>query len=298
MKRKWNHDEIVRDWSLGSTEREWANQRTPANRLGFALLLKGFELEGGFPRGPHEIPSEAVEHIAAQLGVNPRDWASFDWKGRSSERQRARIRELLGFREPSGRDCQNLRAWLVTEAIDHERSETRLQDAVRARCREARIERPSTRQLSLVVTTALAKFDDGFATTTLERLSDAVRERLDALLTTEGRPGDRAVLHTLREDPGNVSLKNIQKALARLAIIDELELPPGLFDDASSRTLQAFHDRSEVEEPYELRRHPEELRYTLLAAYCHVRGRQLTDALVDLFIATVHRVGFRAERRV
>jgi len=36
----------------------------------------------------------------------------------------------------------------------------------------------------------------------------------------------------------------------------------------------------------------------LLAASCHVRGREATDSLTDLLIATVHRIGSRAEKRV
>ena len=47
-----------------------------------------------------------------------------------------------------------------------------------------------------------------------------------------------------------------------------------------------------------MRRHPTAIRLTLLAAFCHVRGREITDALVDLLIATVHRIGATAEKRV
>ena len=53
-----------------------------------------------------------------------------------------------------------------------------------------------------------------------------------------------------------------------------------------------------AEELHELRRHPPAIRLTLLAAFCPVRGREITDALVDLLIATVHRIGATAEKRV
>jgi hypothetical protein len=47
-----------------------------------------------------------------------------------------------------------------------------------------------------------------------------------------------------------------------------------------------------------LRDHPQPLRLTLLAALLHARERELTDTLVDLLIATVHRVAAREEKRV
>jgi hypothetical protein len=37
---------------------------------------------------------------------------------------------------------------------------------------------------------------------------------------------------------------------------------------------------------------------TLLAAFCHVRGREIADSLTDLLITTVHRIGTKAEKRV
>jgi len=37
---------------------------------------------------------------------------------------------------------------------------------------------------------------------------------------------------------------------------------------------------------------------TLLAAYCLLRGRELTDILVDLLLELVHRLGAKAERKV
>ena len=39
--------------------------------------------------------------------------------------------------------------------------------------------------------------------------------------------------------------------------------------------VQTYCDRVAVEAPYELRRHPGPLRLTLLAAFCHLRSREL-----------------------
>ena len=40
-----------------------------------------------------------------------------------------------------------------------------------------------------------------------------------------------------------------------------------------------------------------EVRWTLMAAYLHCRQREITDSLVELLIATVHRINARAETR-
>ncbi|RYY11322.1 MAG: Tn3 family transposase, partial [Alphaproteobacteria bacterium] len=49
---------------------------------------------------------------------------------------------------------------------------------------------------------------------------------------------------------------------------------------------------------YALRRHPDAVRHVWLAAYVYLRGRAVTDTLVDLLIETVHHIGVRAETKV
>jgi hypothetical protein len=77
-----------------------------------------------------------------------------------------------------------------------------------------------------------------------------------------------------------------------------LERPADLLEGLSPQVLRAYRQRVAVEEPYELRRHPTPLRMSLLAAFSYLRGRELTDTLVDLLIELIHRIGARAERRV
>jgi len=62
--------------------------------------------------------------------------------------------------------------------------------------------------------------------------------------------------------------------------------------------LQGYRQRAAVEALYELRHHPEPLLITLLAAYCYVRGQDLTDTLVDLLLDIVHHIATKAESRV
>jgi hypothetical protein len=72
-----------------------------------------------------------------------------------------------------------------------------------------------------------------------------------------------------------------------------------VFADIAPKVLTGWRDRAAMESPSHLREdHPEEIKLTLLAALLYCRGREITDTLVDLLIATVHRINARAERRV
>jgi hypothetical protein len=105
-------------------------------------------------------------------------------------------------------------------------------------------------------------------------------------------------LHNLRTEAGKVSLETLREELAKLELVRAIGLPPGLFRDLSPRMLRIWRQQVSVEELYELRRHPDPIRLSLLGVYCVIRERELTDTLVDILLDMVHRIASRAEERV
>jgi hypothetical protein len=57
MKRHWETDELVEHWTLLPRETELLTNKTGATRLGFAVLLKFFQLEAYFPQQATDVPT-------------------------------------------------------------------------------------------------------------------------------------------------------------------------------------------------------------------------------------------------
>jgi hypothetical protein len=57
--------------------------------------------------------------------------------------------------------------------------------------------------------------------------------------------------------------------------------------DLSGLFAEQYRQRASVEPPRELRRHPDPIRYTLVAAFCWLRSQEITDNLVELLIQIV-----------
>lgn len=89
MRREWEPEELIGAWTLVEADRELLANKTGANRLGFALLLKFFELEGRFPRHGGELPRAAVSYLAAQVNVPADLFAGYEWTGRTNRYHRA-----------------------------------------------------------------------------------------------------------------------------------------------------------------------------------------------------------------
>lgn len=277
--------------------------KTGATRLGFAILLKMFQVNGRFPYRLEEVPVAAVETIASQIAVPAEAWRGYDWRSRAAAYHRAQIRDALGFREATLDDTDALARWLEGQVFALEHRPDRLLMAARERCRSLRIEPPSPDRLDRLVRSVVHRHEEAWCNGLLARLPSATPAGLDALLKAPnsdaiGGRDSRAPLLALRAGAGHASLQSVGEEADKLAYIRALALPADLFADLPSKVLLAYRQRVAAEELHELRRHPTAIRLTLLAAFCHVRGREITDALVDLLIATVHRIGATAEKRV
>jgi len=294
-------------WTLRAAERALLGNKSGATRLGFAVLLKLFQVEGRFPRCPEDVPLAAVEAIAGQSGVPAAAWRSYDWNGRAIRYHRAQIRTALGFRETTEQDVAALARWLEDQVLALERRPDRLLTAARERCRALHVEPPSPERLERLVRSALHRQEEAFCAAILARLPSETVTGLNALLRppdpggAEGNleeGGDPPPLLALRSGTGQASLQSVSEEADKLRHIRVLALPSDLFAGVPARMLLAYRRRVAAEELHELRRHPAPIRLTLLAAFCHVRGREIADSLTDLLITTVHRIGTKAEKRV
>lgn len=76
MQREWEPEDLIGSWTLVEhDERELVAYKRGATRLGFALMLKFFEIDARFPRHVGEYPPAAVDYVARQVGVDPGELA-------------------------------------------------------------------------------------------------------------------------------------------------------------------------------------------------------------------------------
>ncbi len=142
MRREWEPEDVIACWTLGDEDWRLLSNKRGATRLGFALLLKFFELEARFPRHSGEVPGDAVSYVAGQVKVTAEAFAEYEWSGRTIEYHRSQVRSALGFREATREDEEKLAMWLADEVCPVELREERLRSALLARCRAERIEPP------------------------------------------------------------------------------------------------------------------------------------------------------------
>jgi hypothetical protein len=136
-------DEVVDHFTLVGDELDLLRNKSGATRLGFAALLKFLLWRGRFPRAAHELPDDAVAHLARQVSVPAGELGSFEFASRTAQRHRSEIPAYTGFRECSVPDAETLASWLAEHVASVERRQEQVRDEQIARCRAELIEPPT-----------------------------------------------------------------------------------------------------------------------------------------------------------
>jgi len=311
VKRQWSSDDLMTHFTILPHEHQIiAPLRTDYTRLGFAVLLKCFLLDGRFPQFRMDVPTTVLAFLATQLDIDPVVYVQYEWRGRSSEDHRAQIRTLLGFREATIHDSDDLAVWLSTQILHtHDTDLARLKATAYTRYRALPCEPPTPDRVERMLRSALAAYEDRWYAQIFAHLTPTTIMALDALVTTT-MPAEstadptaptaapRTVLQILKTDPGPLRVETAYDEVAKLRHLRTLDLPANLFTTVPPRILATLRQRVAVEEPHELRRHPAPQRATLLAAFSFVRMQEVTDTLTDLLMKMIAHVGIRAERHV
>jgi hypothetical protein len=185
VRQEWEPEDLIEVWTLLEDDQERLRNKSGANRLGFALLLKFFEVEARFPEDAEEVPVPVVSYVALQVKVAAEEWAAYDWSGRAIKRHRMEIRGAFGFRECTEEDQAQFAEWLAVELCGVELNRDRLAEAVVARCRKGRLEPPTPGRIARLVGSAISTFEERFCAATVGRLSAATRSRLDDLIAED-----------------------------------------------------------------------------------------------------------------
>lgn len=321
MGRDLGLDGVVDHFTLNSDEAGWLRNKSGATRLGFAVQLKFLIWRGRFPKMRLELPPDAVEHVAKQVGVAASELGFYDFTSRAAKRHRSELRDLTGWHECTKTDQAKLVSHLVDVIWHDERREEQVRAELLRHMRSDLIEPPTAAQVNAMIRSALHQADERAVAEVAARLARAegVVRRLDALVFTDltggtgqvdaaavdGDTGSddedddvESVLADIKAHPGNVSLNSLLDEISKLKQVRAVGVTEKVFTGIGVQVVGAWRARASASSPSHLRRFDAPVRHVLLAALLFQRQREITDTLLELLNSTVHRINARAEKKV
>lgn len=294
MQRLWTHEELELNWSLTAEDKRLIKRRSDPNKLALAVALKVYQLEHRFPRRTADIPDTIIHYIADQLQVSSNALANYDWLGRSAKRHRGEILAHLGLRRANNDDLKMLSSWLERHHLPNTQHVEQLVEIAVDRLREQRLVLRSKKRLDRLIRSAIRQHEQSLFERIHVALPKECISQLDALLDSETDLG----FNELKSDPGRISLDSLRSTVERLNTLNNLLIPSDVLNQIQPNLLEQYRQRIAVESIWEVRRHPPSVRYSLLAIFCSLASRKVTDDLAELLLALIHRISIRAERKV
>ena len=140
VKQNWDTEELIENWTLLPQELELAKKKVGGNQIGFALLLKHFQLFAYFPEDKSSISQVIISYIASQVNLPESSYSDYDWQGRSAKVYRVEIRRLFNFKVASVQDSEEMTTWLIDEILPDEQKNEAITELVYQRFRELQLE--------------------------------------------------------------------------------------------------------------------------------------------------------------
>jgi hypothetical protein len=253
LKRQWDATELVEHFTLMPEEMVLLENKSEDNSLGFAVLLKFFQMEARYPRSKQEVPKQVVSYIAQLLGVSSKLYKEYSFSGRTFERHRAEIRSFLGWREFTVEDAAEFTNWLCEKVLVYERHPNALEAGFYQRLRQLKLEPPTPERIERLIRSASYTTEKKFCTGIFKQLSFETLRKMDTLLKTRNGLDDdphqfkQSVFNFLKQDPGRTSLKSILKEIEKLLCIRDLGIPPKLFANVPPKIIAHYRRRASVE---------------------------------------------------
>jgi hypothetical protein len=176
---------LLHHYTLSDDDLEQIGRRRQShNRLGFALQLCAFRYPGRLLSPGEVIPLNIAKFIAAQLGEKAEDLCSYAETDVTRRRHLIDLRAIYGYKMFTGRGSRDLKCWL-DDVAETARSNDDLARRFVEQCRATRTILPGVTIIERLCADALVAAERRVEARIADRLDDAARNGLDALLTED-----------------------------------------------------------------------------------------------------------------
>ncbi|WP_242266506.1 MULTISPECIES: DUF4158 domain-containing protein [unclassified Bacillus cereus group] len=309
MKQHWNLDQEITSFILSSEELKLVNARYKLTRIGFAALLKYFQLFHQFPTKKSQIPSDMLHFLSKQLNLSLNSYHTYILDSKTARQHKQEILDFFGFKEEQDKDREFIRTWLYNRIYEYNLDANLLRKQLYIKYRTEKIVAPPEWQINQLIQQLIFQREQDFYQETYNKLSDSTLKKIDDLLdywgylesqesgSNEGETSE-ITFRKLTMGPGRLSQATLFTELDKLKTLLALELPMNLFSEIPPKVLQKYRLRATSEDKTELQRHKNPIRYTLLATFFWLKIKELNDNLIELLITLIHKIDGRAEKKV
>jgi TnpA family transposase len=287
---------LLHHYTLSDDDLEQIGRRRQShNRLGFALQLCAFRYPGRLLSPGEVIPLNVAKFIAAQLGEKADDLCSYAETDVTRRRHLIDLRAIYGYKMFTGRGSRDLKCWL-DDVAETARSNEDLARRFVEQCRVTRTILPGVTIIERLCADTLVAAERRIESRIAERLDDAMRTRLDALLT-EDTGGSVTRFVWLRQFEAGQNSADMNRLLDRLEFLQDFGLDEAVLAQVPPHRIARLRRQGERYFAGDLRDISGDRRLAILAVCVVEWCSALADAVVETHDRIVGKTWREAKSR-
>ncbi|WP_255992060.1 Tn3 family transposase [Chitinolyticbacter albus] len=290
--RSYTSAELRRTFTLSEDELLWlrAQGRSPATRLGLAVLLKCFQQLWYFPR-PEAVPPDVVNYVRDSLGIG--DQFRFEYAVQLTlQRHMAAILAFLEVTPFYGNHAMALAELLATEAAQLLDQRLDIINAVIEGLIQHKYELPAFSTLDDLAERVHAKTQSQLFDMVLARLSASHLAALGQLFLGENFEARQSEYNTLKSAARRPTRKHLEMLVEHLTWLESLGDVEDAFHEVPQTKVRHLAEQAMAYDISELKECTPPKRFTLLLALIHRMQVRARDQLTEMFlrrVATIHK---------
>jgi len=271
-----------------------------SNQLTFGIMLVYFKKYIQFPSNKaNTVSMQLLLQVAKHLDIDQTQIISFDWDTRTGERYRQDIRQYLGYHVANVKDIGLIINYLVDDLIPCHMSDSVLLEQIRTYFAKNKIEIVNTKQLESYISSAKQKFEQQFFNKIFDNLTQENLLLIDRILSKDSDEDDGIMeLSELKKDISGAKIKNIQDAIDKINLLDQIKLSDCIMESVDRKLLLKYYERVMAFAPSNILDFTPAIKYATMAIFCSVRLELLLDALIDTMIKLIKKMRVGAEKHV
>lgn len=291
-----DEDDLIRHYTLDATDRlECELRRRPHNKLGFAIQLCVIRQTGRLLGDDEQLPSAIVEHVADQLGVEPRAYAIYARRAQTRFDHSRHLTDYLGLHVVN-REDRRAALLAATEMAASGDKGLPIATAVVNAFRELKALLPSQHSIEKIGIAARALSRRRAESALISDLDLEKLESLDALLDVDPAIGQTR-FHWLRSAPDAPGAGNLVLLMERIAFLRSLGIDPRLQARIPSGRWDQMVREGDATPAWLAGDFNASRRRATIVAQVIKLGQKLTDDAVMMFIKLMGRMYSRANNQ-
>ena len=277
-------EQLEKYFHLDDSDRQLIRgRRGDRNRLGLALQLCTVRFLGTFLSDPTDVPTVAVNYLAAQLDIRDVTTLALYRTSETRWEHTALIRQHYGYQDFSSQpEHWRLVRWLYQRATLSAESPSLLFDLATARLVQRKILLPGVSGLARLVASVRDRAANRLWKVLSQLPNPNQKKQLEELLVV--KEGERSSpLDRLRHPPSRVSAPALVAALNRLAEVRSLGIGTINVTQIPPNRLKVLARSASAARSQAISRMPEIRRIATMLAFVYILEFTATDDALDLF---------------